>query len=148
MDYETLRSIQLLALKSVEKPTYEDFYRKVCRWYSTKFSTPLTEVEDMAEEHVLRHYFEDNYSALYESDESESKQAYERVRESIISDMYEQEEAAKEDDDWVEQMKREVQGEAKTFDDQQKQAMENPNLLKEESVQGETEIPLFNDDQE
>ena len=50
---------ELLALEAVYRNTPEYFYRKVCRYYSKNFNTPLHEVEELAFSKVLQHYFED-----------------------------------------------------------------------------------------
>jgi primosomal protein N' len=33
-------------------------YRRICRWYSQKFVTPLHEVEELPTEYILQHFFE------------------------------------------------------------------------------------------
>ena len=40
------------------------FYRKVCRWFSKEFSTPLKEVEQLDWTEVLVHYYENAYDSL------------------------------------------------------------------------------------
>lgn len=53
--YEQLRQIALN--KTVDK-TEDYLYRKVCRWFSEKFHTPLPTVESLPMPYVLEHYFE------------------------------------------------------------------------------------------
>lgn len=108
-----IRSIQILAIKSVEDPDYEDFYRGVCRWYSTTFSTPLHYTEqNLTEEHILRHYYEHKYGELYEKAhlEEEAKERWNRLKVSVVApDSVEQIDS--EDDDWVEQELQKIRDE-------------------------------------
>ena len=47
------------------------FYRKICRWYSREFSTPLHEVEKLPITDVLTHYYESHYEDLMGADRLE-----------------------------------------------------------------------------
>ena len=58
INYKALSDI---ALAGVMNPTEKVFYRRVCRWYSREFATPLRDVETCSPEHVLTHYYEDYY---------------------------------------------------------------------------------------
>lgn len=78
------KAIALLAFRSAESPTYDDFLRKVHRWYSRSFSTPLAEVEGMADEVVLRHYFEDSYAQLAEAQGDEARKAWVETRGRLM----------------------------------------------------------------
>ena len=44
------------------------FYRKVCRWYSTTFHTPLTQVNSIPWDEILQHYYEHHYENLKYND--------------------------------------------------------------------------------
>lgn len=60
-----LDSIQVLALKALDDPDWNAFYREVSRWYSRTFATPLHEVSSLPVVEVLTHYYEtifDDYS--------------------------------------------------------------------------------------
>jgi hypothetical protein len=86
MDIETLRRLQILALKAVEQPSWEDFYRKICRWYSKTFYTPLPQVLEMSELEVLRTYYEEKYDEIYQVKDKDNitKDMYEQMRNSIL----------------------------------------------------------------
>ena len=62
MDLHT--AIQLSAMKAVERPDREAHWRHVSRVYSQKFNTPLHVVEDLPEEVVLTHFYEDLYFGM------------------------------------------------------------------------------------
>lgn len=47
---------------------YEYSYRKICRWFSKTFNTPLLEVEKLSEIYVLTHYFEHNFDEMTEDE--------------------------------------------------------------------------------
>lgn len=57
-------AIKVNALKSVLKPDSEYFLRKIFRWYSKTFSTPLLDVYDLPLEHVLQEFYEERYEAM------------------------------------------------------------------------------------
>lgn len=156
MDVELFKTLQILALKSVEAPTFDDFYNRVCRWYSREFHTPLPQVKEMAMEEVLSTYFEDNISSLKNSDDEESKQKYENLRNEILGLADEQKKVEEEDDEWYAQELERIKESEKGSDKikrpkDAKEAIENPNLFREElnlpdfiSVKGE-EGPLEDD---
>lgn len=59
-------AIQIAALAAVAVDDFDEdyFYRRVFRWYSEKFHTPLHEVYELPFEFVLQHYFEVQYEAM------------------------------------------------------------------------------------
>lgn len=61
-------SIKKIALASVLEPDRDAIERKVRRWYSKQFYTPLPEVEDLPLDYILLHYFEDLYESLDRDD--------------------------------------------------------------------------------
>lgn len=62
--FPSTKAAQYAALKAVIDPdTFAD-YRKICRWFSRTFVTPLVEVYDLPSDFVLQHYLEDQYEAL------------------------------------------------------------------------------------
>lgn len=63
-DLSFWQSVQLLAIEAIVAPDWEAFYRRVCRWYSQTFSTPLTEVYDLPTTWVLQNYYEQTWGEL------------------------------------------------------------------------------------
>lgn len=59
-------AIRTKALRSVVKPDMAASLRKVFRWYSEKFATPLHQVDRLPLSDVLTAYFEDMYSNMEE----------------------------------------------------------------------------------
>ena len=74
-------------------PTFESEYRKIVRWFSKQFSTPIRDVEEMDVHYVLLHHFEEFIQHL----EPEEYNKYKR--ELLYKEVVVQEE--KEDDDWL-----------------------------------------------
>ena len=69
MTLDEVESIQRQALMSVLEPNMEDFIRKICRWYSRAFYTPLHLVERMPLDYVAKHYFEYYYENMDDEDQ-------------------------------------------------------------------------------
>jgi primosomal protein N' len=65
---EFYKKIQGLALSSVYEGDLLYFQRKVCRWYSEKYHTPLHQVFDIPWEFVLTCYYEDSFEKMKEED--------------------------------------------------------------------------------
>lgn len=108
MDEQELRSIQVLALRAVEEPSYEDIYERICRWYSRSFSTPLAEVREMAEADVLRVYFEEQYLEAYTSTDEKDAKRYDDIRDRLLADPDDVAASEMDDEAWVRQMAEEV----------------------------------------
>jgi hypothetical protein len=68
VDYST--ALQVLALREVidenESPEYR--IRKILRWYSKTFVTPLHIAEELPLEDILQHYYECNFEEMSEAE--------------------------------------------------------------------------------
>jgi hypothetical protein len=60
--------LQLKAIDSIFNPTDSYQQRRICRWYSKEFSTPLHIVLAMPFTQVLTHYYEDTFSQMDRND--------------------------------------------------------------------------------
>lgn len=133
MDDTTLRSIRILALNSVENPDWESSYRRICRWYSKEFSTPLKQVEDMSEFHVLLTYFEDKYQEMANSSSEDAKKNYDSIKEALLMkeeavDRAEQQKEM-EDEIWAAELAEEIKKEQEKDKQKQSDTANEPNLL-------------------
>ena len=106
-----------MALYEVYKATSEYNYRKICRWYSREFHTPLDYVEmDLPKEKILMHYFEcmiEKSLAAAQQDEMSANQ-WERLKKMILEpEAFEKEESSKEadDDEFLRQLKADLENE-------------------------------------
>ena len=149
MDSEEFRNIQIMAIQAVEQPDYEAFYRRVVRWFSEKYSTPLREVDDLPEHDVLQAYFEENYYELYTSNDKDKQQRYDELRDQLVIPPDVQAAQAQDDDDWVAEMSREIresqeklaQLRQKKSEQKQEQPMPDLPAIREGTFFGETEVP-------
>jgi len=65
---------QMQAMRAVVSPTDEDCLRRIFRYYSTTFNTPLHVVSNLPLEDVLLAYFESVYENMSEEDLEEKKE--------------------------------------------------------------------------
>lgn len=56
--------IRLSALRAVWKPDTDAIIRRICRWYSKEYHTPLADVPDLPLDDILQAWFESNYENL------------------------------------------------------------------------------------
>lgn len=112
MDWNPLRAQQVLAMHRVLKPDAEYLLRRIYRYYSQHFHTPLHVVEELPLDDVLCHYYEH----LYENMESGSREI---LREKLALTMEEllalaksKQEDEEDDSEWLreieEQEKRRI----------------------------------------
>lgn len=113
MDSKTLKAIQILAIKAVENPTYEDQFRFICRWFSKTYSVPLNNVNEYSEEEILQVWFEERFKEMLESEDNQQRKMYEEIRQDVL---YENEIKEVEDDDeeWVNEMRTQIEKKQKT----------------------------------
>lgn len=136
-----VRDIQILALGNIEDPDGEAYYRRICRWYSREFSTPLdTVLNDIPEKDVLLHYYEDLYHNLYNDESEEGQMRYIQLRDAILrtdKDVVEEEIQEEEDDDWANEMIEQIRREEeemrtkKAKKTETKVATDKPNIKDE-----------------
>lgn len=63
-DAELYEAARILAMAAVRMPDWESGYRRVCRYYSEHFSTPLLDVFDLPVPFVLQHFYEQLYETM------------------------------------------------------------------------------------
>jgi hypothetical protein len=76
---DIVQVMRLRALKAVLYPDSEYFLRKIIRWYSKTFSTPIEKVEEIPVEEILQAFYEERYEAM-------SEEQLEEERETLIKD--------------------------------------------------------------
>lgn len=92
-------AIRLRALRVVLRPDREYFLRRVMRWYSKTFYTPLAQVEDIPTEDLLQTWYEERYAEMAPEDLDRERaelletpeQRYERIlrEEADEAEMFE-----------------------------------------------------------
>ncbi len=91
--FDDIENLQILALKNIEAPDFEYQIRRIKRWYSTTFFTPLHLVEELDLHTVLIHYFEHTFAQLKAED-------FGKLRNNLLYKK-EIEEINEEDDAWA-----------------------------------------------
>jgi len=114
---DDFKAIEILALKSREKPDFASEMRKLCRWYSKEFHIPLPEVEKMDLHHILLHRYESFIANLSDDDFLKYK------NQLLYPDKIQEKE--EDDDDWV---KEELAKEQRKLDEENKKATQSEPL--------------------
>jgi len=78
------KSIQIKAIEAVLDPDDTYSYRRICRWYSKTFHTPLQDVYQLDFEHVLLNYYESTFEEIPYND------LYDIAIEDFIPELAEQ----------------------------------------------------------
>ena len=110
MNEKDFKAAQILALRSVEDPTFEDTFRRIQRWYSNQFHIPLDRIDTVPDEEIVRAWFEDRFTIMKNSPDEKVRGEYEMLKDSILFEKDEQAEAS-EDDEWEKQMLEEIKKE-------------------------------------
>lgn len=97
---DRMKNIQLQAMRAIISPNDAALYRYVCRWYSSKFATPLLDVYDIPTDFVLQQYFEDLFENM------SKKERYDRTIELIETQEERQERLRLEEAEITEQVAR------------------------------------------
>jgi primosomal protein N' len=58
---DQFEAIRIQALLDVMEGGFGYHWRRICRWYSATFHTPLAEVDALPVEHILQHFFEQSF---------------------------------------------------------------------------------------
>lgn len=104
MNIDDIRRLKLICLAKAYEPDSEFIYRRICRWYSKNFATPLREVENLPIEYVLQHYFEETFDTLATSNNDNDLQTLENIKRDLIGQTAE--DIA--DEQWANQMLQEI----------------------------------------
>ena len=115
--------LKLKAFNGLLNETDEFFYRKICRWYSKTFCTPLHQVYKLPWDDVLLTYYEDSL------DEMGYNRTYDMAIEEYVPEIIEQME--KEDEEFHRQVQEQVNKRRKE------------QSLKNKSVNSKPLIPEF-----
>ncbi len=100
--YEQLEILALHSVSTDKDPSYT--YRKICRWFSREFNTPLPQVVNLPVEFLLQNYYETQFESLKEED------LFNMMRHH--ADPEHVEELEQSDDDFFEQIQREEEAKA------------------------------------
>jgi len=143
------KSIQIKAIESVLDSDDAYSYRKICRWYSKTFHTPLQDVYKLDFEHVLSNYYESTFEEIPYND------LYDIAIEDFIPELAEQnnedaEQYAKDlEAEQIRTLERKARREGKTVQPiVSKPAMTKNQRVQQEAVKAkEEEINIAFDDE-
>ena len=108
--YEHLEILALHSVSTKKDPSYT--YRKICRWFSREFNTPLPQVIKLPVEFILQNYYEAQFESLRQ-DELFSLMRYHADPEYI-------EEVETSDDEFLRQIQEEEEAKALKLDKKEK----------------------------
>jgi hypothetical protein len=157
---EMLKHLRVIALVEASEQGYEAWYANLCRWYSREFNTPLPEVENMADEKVIKTYYDDTFWRLSTGGEKQVEAFDEIVDSTLIESHPEtqsfEEQVEEEDDDWYtqelakydEKIQTPVTTKKKLEPDQNGILIDKPNLESEaQNIFVEADDPPVDDDE-
>lgn len=130
MTTDEINNLKAICLANALNPDFEFVYRRICRWYSKEYSTPLPDVEAMAAESVLKHYFENWFDGLVTSKDPDAKDELDRLKVQLVGTT----EDLEEDDKWEEEMLAKINAEngkdasAKPNESTEGHSVDPPNL--------------------
>lgn len=137
-------ALQVVSLLAVIRQDSDYLLRKIYRWYSKTFFTPLHEVEDLPLEDVLTAYFEEAYEMMPEkkrlhlarlltetSEEKAARVAAEKAKEHAQSD-----------DAFLDKMRLEQEKEAKALAEKKRKDAEINERVQKELADLEPEAVL------
>jgi hypothetical protein len=113
------RNLQLIALRAAAsaRPEFADklepdgdyFLRKVFRWYSKEFSTPLHQVLELPLDDVLVNYWESQYEEMEENEITAAIRRLRETEEERAARELKEQEAIGADEAWLRQVEQEEQ---------------------------------------
>ena len=118
------KSLRILSLKEVvsDDPSEDYFKRKVFRWYSTNFATPLNQVYDLPEGHIMQAYYEHSFEGM------EPHELKEECRRLCMTEAEENRKKDFEDFDKLEDWRFEKEAEEESFNPKTVKTVEHGTL--------------------
>ena len=137
---EEFKQICILAFRDAQEDYLEAYIKKLQRWYSTTFSTPLPQVEEMSDHYLVRVFFDQLYYDLFHNNDGSPEDTEKRISEiraGLLKTDEDEQSVEQQDDEWVKQMEVEVRASEKRRKDKQNQEVqrEKPNLIAEKDAE-------------
>lgn len=128
-DFDIYKIKQLEAITNILGKTEDYFQRKVCRWFSEKYSTPLPEVERMEWDYLLTHYYE---AALEDMDYNN---VFDMAQHQYIEEFMEEDEVIRQ------QLEEElIEEQEQSLKKKEKKKQENEQKIKEFNMSFDEEL--------
>lgn len=116
--------MQKLALGQVYEGGATYLHRKICRWYSEKFSTKLLEVMELPWDHVISTYYEYMYENMSKKDMEDFAKA------SFAPDLVEEEE--KSNEEFAREVERKIR--EKSLQKNKTESLDSDNLKQPKDI--------------
>jgi hypothetical protein len=133
--------IQLKAIDSLFNSNDLYFHRKVCRWYSKEFSTPLNQVLTLPFDDVLTHYYESQFEQIPYND------LIDLMTETHLTDLSDKEED--EIEEWLKHLEEEqsrILKEKQSLNNQAVPTVNNQSFTSDPPLKPEDVVMSFNED--
>lgn len=140
---DKIAAIRLIALRDVasKDPDVSYLIRKIKRWYSEKFSTPLHLIEDLCLEDVLQNYFECHFESLKDDDfQNNTENFKQEILDSIKSEEKKKEEQKSKSEDEVISW----QYEQEVLDEEKNNKIKKKPKKTSSRMEPETSLPKIN----
>jgi uncharacterized protein (DUF885 family) len=136
-DYSNLyMGYQIQAAEAILDPDEASYYRKICRWYSTKFHTPLMQVYQLSTDHVLTNYYESIMENMSYND------LYDQVKEDHLPELVQED-----DQDNAEYARQLEEEQAITIARQQAKRLKDAGRLNPPTIPQQKQQSLTSEDQ-
>lgn len=133
MDEKSFKASQVLALRAVEDPTFDDMFERIQHWYSSQYHIPIDRIETIPDEQIVKAWFVDRLTSMKNSSDEKIQHDYQTLKNSILFDE-DQVGAEAEDVQWEEQMTNEIKREQGIVEPAGN--TQEPNLYKDLSNNG------------
>ncbi len=118
--FSFIRAVQQIAMAGHLKPDVPAVYRKICRYYSKEFNTPLHEVEQLPIYDVLLHFYEDRYENMEAQERDDIKKQLARTKPERDALEAEKEDETQSDEEWIRQLEEQEAAKAKAKEPEEK----------------------------
>lgn len=111
---DVVEAIQFLALKAVIAEDGDFLMRRIARWYSVTFHTPLHLVEELPNEYILTHFFEYSFDKMEKRQRNKIlRQLTETAQEKKEREEQEKKEKGISDEEYLAKVQKEMARKAK-----------------------------------
>lgn len=99
--FNIYRASQILAMQAVLQPDLDFYVRRIFRWYSKNFSTPLHEVDHLPLVDVLTAYYEETYDSMNEEHREALRARLAETDEETAARVAKEDQAKDDDEDFL-----------------------------------------------
>lgn len=137
--------MQILALKAVEEPTFEDLFRRIQRWYSRRYHVDITKINTIPDEEIWRTWFEEQFLEWKSHDNALMREKYQEFKQSILFEKEYETFSAKvdaEEEAYLEQLRQEEQQKESQEASENNQTVKASDMLSMQAPTADDNIKL------